>query len=215
MSNKIEFFKKVSKIQQELKVPKSRKNTFGNYQYRKAEDIQEAFKNIVMNNDELKCLSLWCSDEVVLIGSRYYVKATTVLSDGEFNLITTAYAREDESKKGMDVAQVTGAASSYARKYALNGMFVLDDSELDPDHVNDNKKIEENKKPEKKSTSVKTENFVQKTIQEAINEISTAQSTEELSSTYRSLPPELKKDALVLDMCKNRKEQLVNQGASA
>lgn len=113
-------------VQSELKAPKGQKNTFGNYSYRSAEDILEAVKPLLKVNG----LYLNISDDVVLIGDRYYVKATVTAVDiatGEAES-ATAYAREQAEKKGMDAAQVTGATSSYARKYALNALFGIDDT---------------------------------------------------------------------------------------
>lgn len=113
-------------VQSELKAPKGQKNTFGNYSYRSAEDILEAVKPLLKANG----LYLNISDEVVLIGDRYYVKATVTAVDiatGEA-ASSTAFAREAAEKKGMDASQVTGATSSYARKYALNALFGIDDT---------------------------------------------------------------------------------------
>lgn len=108
----------------ELKAPKGQKNNFGNYKYRSAEDILEAVKPLLTKNG----LRLKISDKMVVLGDRYYVEASvTVKGYGEEDTVT-AYAREADSKKGMDDSQVTGATSSYARKYALNGMFDIDDT---------------------------------------------------------------------------------------
>lgn len=123
---KTELHKKLWTIQQTLNAPKNQRNNFGGYNYRSAEDILEAVKPLLQN------ITLTVSDEIVLIGNRYYVKATATLSDGEDAIAVTAYAREEESKKGMDASQLTGATSSYARKYALNGLFCIDDAK-DPD----------------------------------------------------------------------------------
>jgi hypothetical protein len=132
------LYEKLHKIQQALKVPKDAVNKFGNYNYRTAESILRAFKD---KNEELNLgLNLILSDEIIFIEGRFYVKATAILSDGgvwatdnKIETITaSAYAREAENKKGMDEAQVTGAASSYARKYALNGLLAIDDGK-DPD----------------------------------------------------------------------------------
>jgi len=122
-------------IQKELKVPKNQMNKFGNYKFRSAEDIIESAKPICHKYD----CALIISDEVVLIGERIYVKASAILvkKDGG-TIITTGYAREEEVKKGMDAAQITGSASSYARKYALNGLFAIDDTK-DADSTNDHK----------------------------------------------------------------------------
>ncbi len=111
-------------IQSELKAPKGQYNSFGKYKYRSCEDILEAVKPLLAKNDA----TLTLSDELVMVGTRYYIKATATLSAADSTVSTTAYAREDETKKGMDGSQVTGTASSYARKYALNGLFCIDDT---------------------------------------------------------------------------------------
>lgn len=111
-------------IQNELKAPKNAYNSFGKYKYRSAEMILEAVKPILVKH---KCL-MRLTDELVQIGDRYYIKATVMLKTPDDEFTVTAYAREDETKKGMDGSQITGTASSYARKYALNGMFLIDDT---------------------------------------------------------------------------------------
>lgn len=117
--------KELIQIQAKLKAPKKNRNTFGNYNYRSCEDILEAVKPIC---HQLNCW-LMLSDEVIAIGDRIYVKATATLYNAEGQSISTsAFAREEESKKGMDGSQITGTASSYARKYALNGLFAIDDT---------------------------------------------------------------------------------------
>lgn len=113
---------KLTDIQKMLKAPKSNYNSFGKYNYRSCEDILEAVKPLLGDN------TLTLSDEVVQIGDRIYVKATAVFRDGATETKVSAFAREAESKKGMDESQVTGTASSYARKYALNGLFLIDDT---------------------------------------------------------------------------------------
>ena len=121
------MLKNLIEIQKELKAPKGQYNSFGKYKYRSAEDILEAVKPLC---HERGCL-LVLSDELVSIGTRYYVKATASFCDPKLpdqTLKVTAYAREDETKKGMDGSQITGTASSYARKYALNGLFCIDDA---------------------------------------------------------------------------------------
>lgn len=112
----------LTEIQKKLKAPKSNYNSFGKYNYRSCEDILEAVKPLLGDN------TLTLSDEVVQIGDRIYVKATAVFRDGATETRVSAFAREAESKKGMDESQVTGTASSYARKYALNGLFLIDDT---------------------------------------------------------------------------------------
>ena len=116
---------KLQQVQSDLKAPKNQYNKFGGYNYRNCEDIQEAVKPL------LKAVkaALVVGDELVLIGYRYYIKATARFIDCESGetVENTAYAREEQEKKGMDVSQVTGSTSSYARKYALNGLFCIDD----------------------------------------------------------------------------------------
>jgi len=122
---------KLIKIQNELSVPKNQFNSFGNYNYRSCEDILEALKPLLAKEKLLMTIT----DEIVEIGGRNYVKAIIKLSDGTKELTYSAYAREEESKKGMDGSQITGASSSYARKYALNGLFLIDDTK-DSDATN-------------------------------------------------------------------------------
>lgn len=124
------IYEKLQKVQSEMKAPKNLYNSFGKYSYRNAEGICEAFKPYGAKYG----LALLLTDEVVEVGGRIYVKATATLVDTEpgGTISVTAFAREAETKKGMDDSQVTGATSSYARKYALNGLFLLDDTK-DPD----------------------------------------------------------------------------------
>ena len=126
---------KLVKIQAELKAPKNQVNSFGKYKYRSAEDIIEAVKPILFKYQT----ALLISDEVVQVADRVYVKATAMLIDEtneELPIKVYGWAREEEVKKGMDAAQITGSASSYARKYALNGLFAIDDTK-DADSTNE------------------------------------------------------------------------------
>lgn len=125
--------KELIAIQSELKAPKSQFNKFGGYKYRKAEDILEAVKPLL---NKQKC-TLTITDDIVMVGNRIYVKSTATIKNekGEYET-TTGWAREEETKKGMDGSQITGASSSYARKYALNGLFAIDDN-ADSDTTND------------------------------------------------------------------------------
>lgn len=122
---------KLVSIQNKLNAPKSQYNSFGKYKYRSCEDILEALKPLLKEHG----LVVTLNDEIQVFGNRIYVKATATLSDGVKEISVSAYAREDEQKKGMDGSQVTGAASSYARKYALNGLFAIDDAK-DADSTN-------------------------------------------------------------------------------
>ena len=129
----MKIYEKLLNVQAELKAPKNQLNKFGGYNYRSCEDILEAVKGVLKANK----LTLIVSDELVIIGERYYIKATATvidIEDGE-KVETSAYAREEETKKGMDASQITGSASSYARKYALNGLFCIDDTK-DADATN-------------------------------------------------------------------------------
>ena len=114
----------LTKIQSELVAPKDLYNKFGNYSYRSAESILEALKPLLTKYNA----QLSITDDVVLVGDRVYVKATVTITDGKETVSTTAFAREPSEKKGMDSSQITGATSSYARKYALNGLFLIDDN---------------------------------------------------------------------------------------
>lgn len=148
--------KELNTIQSKLTAPKEQFNKFGNYKYRSCEDILKAVKPLLA---ETKC-TLMLQDEVLLIGNRYYIKATATLtnSTGE-SVATTALAREDENKKGMDGSQITGAASSYARKYALNGLFAIDDTK-DADATNTHGKDDANANADELTPHEVIENIV-------------------------------------------------------
>jgi hypothetical protein len=133
----------LQKIQSELKAPKNQTNTFGKYKYRSCEDILEAVKPVLANYSA----AIVISDEMVAVGDRIYVKATATIYCGDNSATATAYAREGDNKKGMDDAQLTGATSSYARKYALNGLLCIDDTK-DADATNDHGKApQQQRKP--------------------------------------------------------------------
>lgn len=156
-------------IQSKLKAPKNQENKFGGYKYRSCEDILEAVKPLL---EQVNC-SLTVSDDIVQVGDRIYVKATATLHTPTQTFVNTAFAREALSKKGMDESQVTGAASSYARKYALNGLFCIDDTK-DADALNVNKE------------------YTQDSLQEAFEivkpEIMTAPSKQHLMNIYNENP---------------------------
>lgn len=117
-----EFIAKVAQIQQKLKAPKNQYNSFGKYKYRSCEDILEGVKNLLGD------MVITVNDDVQMVGDRIYIKATATITDGESSISNSAYARESLIKKGMDDSQITGTASSYARKYALNGLLCIDDT---------------------------------------------------------------------------------------
>lgn len=135
---KKEFLKGYNEIVQKMQVPKSKFNKFGNFYYRSCDDIFNEFKRVI--KDTHQEFALLCTDEVVVVGQRYYVKATAILTNGDDTITTEGWARETEKRTGSDEAQITGGASSYARKYALNGLFNLDDSKDDPDDPDTKKK---------------------------------------------------------------------------
>lgn len=149
---------KLMNIQQELKAPKGQYNDFGKYAYRSCEDILEAVKPLLKKEKVV----LTISDELQYIGNRYYIKATATLIDteSEATISNSAYAREEETKKGMDGSQITGASSSYARKYALNGLFGIDDNK-DSDTTN----IQSKEEKEDKKISPKQMELIQKYYQ--------------------------------------------------
>lgn len=137
------FYKKLIGIQSKLKVPKTLTNSFGRYKYRSAELILEAVKPLLKEYDLFGVIS----DHIEVFDGRTYVKAVFTITDGVISVSNHAYAKEDESKKGMDAAQLTGATSSYARKYALNGMFLIDDTkDMDSDEFHKENEAKEKEK---------------------------------------------------------------------
>lgn len=184
------FAERVVIVQKELKAPKGQYNSFGKYRYRSAEDILNSVKPLLAVND----LILTLSDELIALGSRIYVKVTATLQDcNTANAISVdAYAREDEVKKGMDGSQITGAASSYARKYALNGLFLIDDTK-DADATNDGTHEANNNR-----------------LQEALNLIAQANNRETLNkiwNTYTDFHLNEKFSQTMADACKKYPKQ--------
>lgn len=196
------IYQKLAIIQTKLKCNKSQYNSFGKYHYRNAEDILESVKPLL---NEVKAI-INISDEIVNIGERFYVKATVKLIDVETGeqIESVAFAREEETKKGMDGSQVTGASSSYARKYALNGMFAIDDTK-DADTLNDHGKSTQQKK---KSLSAKTSSMLNMKItnyaelsNKAINEI-TEELTKQAGKSLKTITEDEGKTLLkYLEMC--------------
>ena len=162
-----ELYDKLIKVQGLLKAPKGQYNSFGKYKYRSCEDILEAVKPLLVDNG----LLLTVEDDVVMVGDRIYIKAIATIRCGGNSLQSVAFAREELEKKGLDSSQITGAASSYARKYALNGLFCIDDNK-DSDTTN------VGKKPEKKETD---ENPI---FDMACNGVRSAKTTEALKSIW-------------------------------
>ena len=191
----MQIYTKLAIIQKKLKCEKSQYNSFGKYKYRSCEDILKAVKPLL---DETKTV-LTLSDELVAIGERYYVKATATLLDTEESkdvpfISTTAYAREEETKKGMDGSQITGTASSYARKYALGGLFDIDDG-IDSDATNTGET-----KTARAKTSVQQKSKIDF---DAIDEqIKNATTVDEVRKIYAGVPKPLQK--YFEEKCKNR-----------
>ena len=174
--------KELINIQSELKAPKSQYNSFGKYQYRNAEDILEAVKPLLKKNN----CHLTITEEIILIGDRYYVKATAEITNGTEVVVTSALAREEESKKGMDSAQLTGATSSYARKYALNGLFCIDDTK-DSDYNNQGDKggQESAKQVSAPTKEVKQAPNVPSITLEVRAEIAQAQTSDDINKLWK------------------------------
>lgn len=160
------IYKKLNQIQIKLKAPKSQFNKFGNYKYRNCEDILEALKPLL--NEFKTVISL--KDEIIFIEGRFYVKATVTLIDSETGeaFSTSAFAREEETKKGQDGSQITGSSSSYARKYALNGLFAIDDTK-DSDSTNTHGKDETKTDEEKKQAFLNSKEGMIERLKESLS----------------------------------------------
>ncbi|EAA3830248.1 ERF family protein [Salmonella enterica] len=202
-----EFYARLAEIQEHLNAPKNQYNSFGKYKYRSCEDILEGVKPL------LKGLFLSISDEIVLIGDRYYVKATATITDGENSHSASAIAREEENKKGMDAAQVTGATSSYARKYCLNGLFGIDDSK---DADTDEHKQQQNAAPAKQTKSSPSSHAPEQVLKAFTEAASNKNTLDELKQAFAKAwkmlegTPEQQK---ALDVYNIRKDEL--EGAIA
>lgn len=176
------FNDKVVTVQSELKAPKGQYNSFGKYKYRSLEDINEAVKPLLAKVG----LTMTISDEPIMIGERIYIKATAVLSDGNKSLSVSGYAREAATKKGMDDSQITGTASSYARKYALNGLFLIDDTKDADTDENQQERTERSKKQGNKSSGLSEAQ--KKTATEKLTNFANAQSMTLQEATEKLFP---------------------------
>lgn len=186
------------KIQSELKAPKSQHNSYGNYDYRSCEDILGAVKPLL---NKFSC-TLTISDDVVMVGERIYIKAVATITNSKgVSEVTTAFAREEESKKGMDASQITGSASSYARKYALNGLFAIDDTK-DADTLNTSDAFTKGAAPAKKV------NAKANAIDIVKASIAGAKTKEELMSIFNA-HPELKGNQDFMSALSNRKKEIL------
>lgn len=185
----------LAQIQSGLKAPKGQRNTFGKYNYRSCEDILEAVKPLLQERG----LVILITDDIVQIGERYYVRATATIYDSEGSYISnSALAREELKRSGMDASQITGATSSYARKYALNGLFAIDDTK-DADATN---KGQDEPKPAKATAQPVA--FTDE-IRQALAK---AQSVQELVETFGRLPQALRDSNEVKGYCAQLKSNL-------
>lgn len=198
------FIERVIAVQSQLKAPKNQRNNFGGYNYRNCEDILEAVKPLL----KAEGLLLTITDEIVVLGDRFYVKATATLTDGERSLSNQAFAREEATKKGMDGSQVTGAASSYARKYALNGLFAIDDTK-DADTLNNGKEYTATSKASNKAKATAPAPKIPAPDKAAvIAAVYAAQTEEEVVAIYKKNSYYFGKDEAVITACSQRKQQL-------
>lgn len=184
----------LAQIQSELKAPKGQRNTFGKYNYRSCEDILEAVKPLLKERG----LVILITDDIVQIGTRYYVRATATIYDSEGSYISnSALAREEDVKKGMDASQITGATSSYARKYALNGLLAIDDTK-DADATN---KGQDEPKPAKATAQPAFTDEIK-------GALAKAQTVQELVETFGRLPQALRDSNEVKGYCAKLKNEL-------
>lgn len=183
--------KALVKVQSELKAPKGQYNNFGKYAYRSAEDILEAVKPLLAKNN----LSMRVTDEVMEVGGMTFVNATVVVSDGTDTVEASAQAGIDPSRKGMDIAQSFGSSSSYARKYALNGMFLIDDTK-DADATNTHGNSTTNKSTPKASKPQTTSDAFQKSVDYIKASKNKAQALEMVLNKYGETFSDKQKEAL-------------------
>ncbi len=189
-----DIISRLARIQSDLKAPKGQRNSYGGYNYRSCEDILEAVKPLLAKEG----LTLLIDDSIEQVGERYYVKATATIYDKTGSCISnSALAREELTRKGMDASQITGATSSYARKYALNGLFAIDDTK-DADATN---KGQDEPKPAKEPTKA-----------QIMNKLGACKSLDEAKALFATLSETLKTDADIRALCTQIAEK-VKQGA--
>ena len=202
MMNQEKQINPLAEIQAKLKAPKGQFNSFGKYHYRSAEDILEAVKKVVNPMG----FSIVLTDQVKEIGGRIYVEAIASLFNGELEYSATGLAREEESKKGMDGSQITGAASSYARKYALNGLFAIDDTK-DSDATNDHGKSQESKVSQAKA-SIPAPSQFDIEFKELIADVKSVIAIGELKGIWEKLTNQAKANKEIQQLFNHRKSEL-------
>lgn len=178
-----EILKRILAVQTQLVAPKDQFNSFGKYKYRRAEDILEALKPLLKQQE----LTLLITDEPFFIEGRFYIKATASVYYGDESMSVVAYAREGDNKTGMDPAQVTGATSSYARKYALGGLFCIDDN-ADPDVTNTHGVEVPQTTTKKTSRNAAKATQQTPTLEDAVKAVESAQNRQELDNAWASFP---------------------------
>ena len=183
-------------IQAELRAPKGQYNNFGKYKYRSCEDILEAVKPLL----KLYNCQLTLTDDIIEIGSRYYIRATATFIDGDEVTAVPGWAREEEEKKGMDASQITGTASSYARKYALNGLFLIDDAK-DAD-TPAYSRLSATKAPENNNASE---------LEEAISQMQAAETWNDASNAWNIFSKKFGNDETFLKAKEEKKKQLTKK----
>ncbi len=191
----------LAEIQAKLKAPKGQFNSFGKYHYRSAEDILEAVKKVINPMG----FSITLTDDLIGADGRWYIKSVAELTDGIRTFKSIGLAREEETKKGMDGSQITGAASSYARKYALNGLFAIDDTK-DSDATNDHGKSQESKPQAKTGMPAPSQFDIE--FKELIADVENTTSTIQLKSVWEKLTAEAKANKEIQQLFNDWKSKL-------
>jgi hypothetical protein len=191
----------LAEIQAKLKAPKGQFNSFGKYHYRSAEDILEAVKKVVNPMG----FAITLTDDLIFADGRWYIKSVAELTNGKQTFSSIGLAREEETKKGMDGSQITGAASSYARKYALNGLFAIDDTK-DSDATNDHGKSQESKPQAKTGMPAPSKFDIE--FKELISDVKSVIAIGELKGIWEKLTDEAKANKEIQQLFNHRKAEL-------
>lgn len=201
MMNQEKQINPLAEIQAKLKAPKGQFNSFGKYHYRSAEDILEAVKKVVNPMG----FAITLTDDLIFAEGRWYIKSVAELTDGKQTFSSIGLAREEETKKGMDGSQITGAASSYARKYALNGLFAIDDTK-DSDATNDHGKSHESKPRPPFAIPAPSKFDIE--FKELIADVKSVIAIGELKGIWEKLTDEAKANKEIQQLFKHRKSEL-------
>jgi len=201
MMNQEKQINPLAEIQAKLKAPKGQFNSFGKYHYRSAEDILEAVKKVVNPMG----FAITLTDDLIFAEGRWYIKSVAELTNGKHTFSSIGLAREEETKKGMDGSQITGAASSYARKYALNGLFAIDDTK-DSDATNDHGKSQESKPQAKTGMPAPSKFDIE--FKELISDVKSVIAIGELKGIWEKLTDEAKANKEIQQLFNHRKSEL-------